>query len=60
MNGFIADFDIDYLYIVIPKEDRMVNVISATSPEEIAAGESDMALLEETTAYSEKDLARFR
>ena len=60
MNTAVDDFDLDYLYAVIPGEKVMVNLISATSEKERAAGEEDMPLLAETTAYSKEELARYR
>ena len=60
LNGLVDDFKLKYLYIVIPKEEVMVNVISATSAEEHAAGETDMPFLEETDAYTKEELSRYR
>lgn len=59
LNEVLEDFELEYLYIVIPKETVLVNVISATSEEEYARGEEDMLLLEETDAYSPAELKRF-
>lgn len=60
LNGIVDDFELDYLYIVIPGEDVMINACSATSAAEFAAGETDMPLLEESDAYSPEMLERFR
>ena len=60
LNGIIDDLRLDYIYIVIPMENVMVNTISATSKAEIEAGEDDMPLLFATDAYSARELARFR
>lgn len=61
LNGMIDELSIEYLYIVIPDSERgvMINVISATSAEEFAAGEDNMALLEETDSYDQKTLRQF-
>lgn len=60
LNGIVDDFELDYLYIVIPGENVMINACSATSAKEFAAGETDMPLLEETDAYTPEMLQRFR
>ncbi len=59
LNGVVDDFELEYLYIVIPSKDTMTNVISATSAAERAMGEVDMPLLEVTDAYSPQELARY-
>lgn len=59
LNGMVDDLELEYLYIVIPSEKVMTNVISATSKAERAAGEPDSELLETTDAYPEKELKRF-
>ncbi len=59
LNGIIDDFDLEYLYIVIPTENLMYNVISATSKAEFEAGATNMPLLETSDAYSASELARF-
>lgn len=60
LNGMIDHFGFDYIYTVIPNEEEMINVISATSAEEFAAGESDMPLGEVTDAYTPEQLWEFR
>lgn len=59
LNGMIDEFETEYLYIVIPIDDEtgtMMNVISATSEAERAAGEVDRPLLETTDAYSRETI----
>ena len=60
VNDMVDDLGLAYIYIVIPEVDRMVNVVSSTNHAEVAAGETDMALLEPSYAYSSQELARFR
>lgn len=60
LNGLIDDLGIEYLYIVIPEENVMVNVISATSEAEFAAGEGNMPILETTDAYTPEALQQYR
>ena len=60
LNGAIDDLGLAYLYIVIPEADVMKNVISATSAAEFAAGEDNMPILEESDAYSQEELRRYR
>lgn len=60
LNGLIDDFKLKNLYIVIPKENVMVNVISATSAEERASGETDTPFLWEIDTYTAEELARYR
>lgn len=62
LNSTVDDLGLIYLYIVVPEPDNgiMINVISATNAEEIAAGEEDMPLRETTDAYTVKELRRFR
>lgn len=60
LNGMIDDLTLEYLYVVIPEEDVMVNVISATSAAEFAAGEDNMPLLETTEAYTPESLRQYR
>ncbi len=62
LNEFIDDFELTYLYFVIPRpeEGLMINVISATSAAEFAAGETDMPLLEKLDAYPRSELERYR
>ena len=62
LNRMIDDFGLFYLYIVIPVDDEtgtMVNVVSATSEAERAAGETDMPLLFTTDAYSKATIQRY-
>ena len=61
LNEFIDDFELTYLYIVIPRpeEGLMINVISATSAAEFAAGETDMPLLEKLDAYPRSELESY-
>ena len=56
LNEFIDEFDIVYLYIVVPTKTELVNVISATSQEERDAGEDDLELGEISDAYTEEEL----
>ena len=60
LNRVINYFEFDYIYTVIPTDEAMINVISATSAEEFAAGELDMPLGEVTYAYSPEQLWEFR
>jgi len=59
LNGMIDDLGLDYIYIVIPKEYTLVNLISATSAAEFAAGEDNIPLLEENEAYDPETLDMF-
>ena len=59
LNGMIDDLGLDYIYIVIPKEYTLVNLVSATSAAEFAAGEDNIPLLEENEAYDPETLAMF-
>ena len=59
LNHFIDQFDIAYLYIVIPSKEGLINVISATSQEERDAGEDDLRVGEVSDAYSEEELKRY-
>ena len=60
LNGMIDDLGLAYIYIVVPEEKVMVNVISATSAAEFAAGDDNMPLGETTDFYDEASLARYR
>ena len=60
LNSVIDDLGLEYLYIVIPEEEIMRNVISATSAAEFASGEDNMLVNEISTAYSREELSRFR
>lgn len=60
LNGMVDDLGLSYLYIVIPEQDLMYNAISATSAEEFAAGETNMAIMEVSDAYTAEELARYR
>ncbi len=61
LNAFIDDFELTYLYIAIPspEEGLMINVVSATSAAEFAAGETDLPLLEKLDAYPRSELERY-
>lgn len=61
LNMMVDDFELMYLYVVYPDVDRgvMINVISATSEAEFAAGEENMAIGEETDAYPPEELRRY-
>lgn len=62
LNGMIDDFQLYYLYICIPVDDEvgtMINVCSATSAAERAAGETDIALLHTSVAYPRDELEEF-
>ena len=62
LNGLVDDMGLAYLYIVVPEpeEELMYNAISATSAEEFAAGETDMAILETSDYYTAEELANYR
>ena len=60
LNDLVDNFDIEYLYIVDPTPGVMTNVISATSKEEFAAGETNMEIGETTDAYSKEQINRFK
>ena len=60
LNCIVDDFELDYLYLVIPSDEVMINAISATSEAERAAGETDMPIWETTDAYSHEELQRYR
>lgn len=60
LNGIIDDLGLEYLYLVIPTEDLMINVISATSQEERDNGEADMPLYDTSDWYSKAELKRFK
>ncbi len=59
LNVIVDDFELDYLYIPIPTETCIINACSATSAAERAAGETDLALLEVSDAYSPEECMRF-
>lgn len=60
LNTTVDDFELFYLYIVIPRDDVMVNVCSATSEAEREAGEEDMPLLETSDLYEPEVLKLYR
>ena len=60
LNGAVDNLGVEYLYLAIPGEKTMINAISATSAEEFAAGAENLAILEESDAYTEKELHRYR
>lgn len=62
LNDMVDDFGLYYLYVVIPSPDSqtMVNVVSATSAAERAAGETDLPLLYVTDAYTDQELDLYR
>ena len=60
LNGMVDDMGLEYLYIVIPEKDYMVNVVSATRARAREAGEEDMPFQEITYAYPPEELARYR
>ncbi len=59
-NRMVDDFELTYLYVVIPVDDEtgsMINVISATNRAEREAGETDVPLLSVTSdTYSREQL----
>ena len=61
LNGMVDDFDLMYLYIVIPDPENglMYSVCSATSDAERAAGEEDYYLMEPVEGYTRETLNRF-
>lgn len=59
LNNMIDDLGCKYIYIVIPKDPYMVNLISATSAEEFAAGAENMPLLEQGDWYTSEELAKY-
>ena len=59
LNLLVDDLRLEYLYIVIPYEDKMVNIISATSELERESGETDMPLLDESYEYPHKILLKY-
>ncbi len=62
LNGLVDRFELRYLYIVIPQRGEspvILNVCSATSEAERAAGEEDLPLLYESHAYPAEEVARY-
>lgn len=59
LNNYIDPHELAYLYVVVPTREYMVNAISATSDEERANGDDDMAIGETSDAYSEEELLRY-
>ena len=62
LNGLVDRFELRYLYIVIPMEGEqasLVNVCSATSEAERAAGEEDLPLLYVSYAYPREEIQRY-
>ena len=62
LNGMVDDFGLSYLYSLIPVDDgtgTMLNVVSATSAAERAAGESDMPLLYVSHEYPQEEVERY-
>ncbi len=62
LNGLVDRFELRYLYIVIPMEGEqpsLVNVCSATSEAERAAGEEDLPLLYVSYAYPREEVQRY-
>ena len=59
LNKMIDDLGFEYIYIVIPKDTVMVNVISATSAAEFAAGEDNLPLLDEGDWYTPEELEKY-
>ena len=60
LNDIVDNFNVEYLYIVDPTPGIMTNVISATSKEEKAAGEDDLAIGETTDAYTKEEINRYK
>ena len=60
LNDIVDNFNVEYLYIIDPTSGVMTNVISATSAEEKAAGETDMVIGETTDAYSKEQINRYK
>ena len=56
LNHMVDDFELFYLYVVYPEGELMVNLCSATSEEERANGEVDLALFETSDAYTPDQL----
>ncbi|MBQ7700404.1 MAG: diguanylate cyclase [Clostridia bacterium] len=59
LNNMIDDLGFKYIYIVIPEDPYMVNLISATSAEEFAAGADNIPLLEKGDWYTSEELAKY-
>ena len=59
LNLLVDDLKLEYLYIVIPYKEKMVNIISATSLAEKAEGAEDMPILDESYEYPEKILKKY-
>lgn len=62
LNKMVDDFGLSYLYSVIPVDDEigtMLNVVSATSEAERAAGETDLPLLYLSHEYPRKEVERY-
>jgi diguanylate cyclase (GGDEF)-like protein len=63
LNRMVDDYDLAYLYICIMVKDGqnvMINVVSATSEAERAAGEEDLPLLMDASDwYAPEELARY-
>ncbi|MBQ9347167.1 MAG: GGDEF domain-containing protein [Oscillibacter sp.] len=62
LNVLVDDYELYYLYIVIPLDTEtgtMMNVVSATSAAERAAGETDMPLLLTSDAYPKEEIDRY-
>ena len=62
LNRMVDDFELAYLYSVIPVDDdigTMLNVVSATSEAERAAGETDLPLLYLSHEYPQEEVDRY-
>lgn len=60
LNAAVDEFELTYLYAIIPEKELMYNAISATSAAERAAGDDDMPLMETSDAYTPEMLAKYR
>ena len=59
MNRMVYDFELEYLYVVVPSEEAMTNVISATGETERVASERGLGLMEASHSYKPEKLKQY-
>lgn len=59
LNKMVDNIGVEYIYLIIPKGNVMVNAISATSTEEFEAGEDNLPILYEADWYTPEEIEKF-
>ncbi len=60
LNKLVDSIDVEYIYIIIPKETVLVNAITSTSTKEFEEGQDNLPILFEADWFTKDEVAKFK